>query len=104
MYQYFLKPMGKIFGAYILVGLSIVSDIAQVTNFNFLDFLIRYSPQSFYFLIAGTLLVYFALVAIEFHKKPIQQSTGPERRFGQFISTGNVKNSTIIQIKKDKED
>lgn len=104
MYSYFLKPIKIIFGAYILVGLGIASDIAQLTNFNFFDFLKGHSPQSFYYLTAGTLLAYFTLVVIEVHKKSISQPPGTERRFGQFISTGNVKNSTIIQIQKDKED
>lgn len=103
MYKFFLKPIRIIFGVYILGGLSIASDVAQLTSFNFLEFLNKHSPQSFYFLIAGTLLLYFVLVIIELiRNRPIQQAQGFNAE--QIISTGNVKNSTIIQIKKDKED
>lgn len=90
---------------YILGGLGIASDIAQLTSFNLLDYLNTHSPQSFYLLIIGTLLLYFALVFIEFiRNKPNQQSTDPEHYSGQIIKTHNIKNSTIIQIKNGKED
>lgn len=103
MYKDFLKPIKMIFFVFILGGLSIASDIAQLTSFNFLEFLNQHAPQSFYFLIVGTVLLYFVLVIIELiRNKPIQQTQGSN--IDQIISTGNVKNSTIIQIKKDKED
>jgi hypothetical protein len=51
------------------------------------------------------MLLYFFLVIIEFiRNKPTQQPPAPECNSGQFIRTHNVKNSTIIQIRKDKED
>jgi Ni/Fe-hydrogenase subunit HybB-like protein len=105
VYKYFLKPIKIILGVYILGGLSIASDVAQLTSFNFLDFLKKYSPQSLYFLIIGTLLLYFFLVIIEFIRdKPTLQLPAPECNSDQFIRTHNVKNSTIIQIRKYKED
>lgn len=105
MYKYFFKPLGIVIGVYLFTALGIASDIAQLTSFNLLDFLKSNSPQSFYFLIAGTLLLYLLLVIIEFiRNKPTQLSSSLDSNSGQFIRTRNVKNSTIIQIRKDKED
>jgi len=105
VYKYFLKPLGIVLGVYLLTALGIASDIAQLTNFNLLDFLKNHSPQSFYFVIAGTLLLYLVLVIIEFiRNKPTQQAPAPDRNSGQFIRTRNVKKSNIIQIRKDKEE
>lgn len=104
MYKYFLRPMKIIFVVYFVGGLGIASDIAQLTSFNFLDFLERHSPQSVYLLIVVSLLLYFILVIIEFLKNPIKQPSELERNTGQSIRVGNVNNSNIIQIKKDKED
>lgn len=105
MFKYFLKPLRIILVVYVIGGLGIASDIAQLTSFNLLNFLKSHSPQSFYFVIAGTLLLYFVLVIIEFiRSKPIQDPPVSDHNSGQFISTRNVKNSTIIQIKKGNED
>jgi len=101
----FLKPFKTILLVYVVGSLGIASDIAQLTNLNLLDFLKKHSPQSYYILIIATLLLYLALLILDFiRNKPTQQSPGPERNAGQFIRTRNVKNSTIIQIRKDKED
>lgn len=86
-----------------LGGLSIAADIAQLTSFNLIGLLNNYSPYSFYLLVILTLLLYFLLVIIEFCNRPVNQSPVPEYKSEQFISTGSVKNSTIIQIKKNKE-
>lgn len=102
MYKIFLKPIKIIFVVYILGGLSIASDVAQLTSFNLLDFLKENSPQSYWVLFAGTLLLYFILIIIGLiSSKQSQDFPTPERNGGQFISTGNVKNSTINQIRKD---
>lgn len=86
-------------------SLSIASDVAQLTSFNLLDYLRKHLPQSLYFLIIGTLLLYLILVIFEFtRKKPAQKLPIVEGNAKQFIGTGNVRNSTIIQINKDKED
>lgn len=104
-FKNFLKPLKIIFGVYVLGGLGIASDITTLTSFNLLNYLKNYSPQSIYIMIAGTLLLYLVLVIIEFiGNKPTHQSPTPEYNSGQYIRTRNVKNSTIIQIRKDKED
>jgi hypothetical protein len=104
VYKYFLKPIWIIFGVCGLGILSIAANVAQLTSFNIIDFLKIYAPKSYYFLLAGTLVLYIALVIVEFiRNKPTQQSPTQGSNAGQIISTGNVKNSTIIQIKKDKE-
>lgn len=101
----FLKPLKIIFVVYILGGLGLAADIAQLTNFNSLSFLKNHSPQSYYILVIGTLILYVALLIIKyFRNKQTQSSPVPEHKSGQIISTRNVKNSTIIQIRKDKED
>ena len=105
MYIYFLKPLKIIFGVYILTAIGIAADVAQLTNFNLLDFLEKNSPQSYYLIVAVTLVLYLLLVIIEFiRKKPAHQSLTTDHKTGQFITTRNVKNSTFIQINKDKED
>jgi len=104
VHKYFLKPLKIIFVVYVLGGLGIASDITTLTSFNILVFLNNYSPQSFYIVIAGTLLLYLVLVIIEFIRKPTHQSPAPDYNSGQIIRTRNVKNSTIIQIGKVKED
>lgn len=105
MYKYFLKPLIKILVVYFIAALGIASDIKELTNFNLLDLLKTHSPQSYYFVIAGTLLVYLVLVIIEFiFNKPTQQSPETDRNSGQLIRTGDVKDSTFVQIRKDKED
>jgi hypothetical protein len=92
-------------GICLLPAIGFASDLVQLTNFNLLDYLKNHSPQSYYFVIFGMLLLYLVLVIFEFiREKPIQQSHKPEHNSGQSIKTGNVKNSTIIQIKKDNED
>lgn len=105
MINNFLKPLGIVILVYLPPALGIASDITTLTSFNLLKFLKNHSPQSYYLVIAGTLLLYFILVIFQFiRKKPTQQSHEPDRNSGQFIRTRNVKNSTIIQIRKDKED
>lgn len=105
MYKNFLKPIWKIIVVYAIGGLGIASDVAQLTSFNILDFLKSHLPQSFYFLLIGTLLLYLVLVIIEFNrKKTTQHYPSSESKAEQFIGTGNIKNSTIIQIKRDKGD
>lgn len=104
MYKYFLKPMWKIMCLYILGGLSIAADLAQLTNFNLMDFIKNYAPLSYYLLIFGTVVLYFALVVYEIiRNKATQQSSAQGTNDGQIIRTGNVMNSIIIQVKKDKE-
>lgn len=104
MYKCFLKPVWKIFFIYILGGVSVAADVAQLTNFNLMDFLKNYAPLSYYLLIFGTVVLYFALVVYEIIRdKPTQQSSTQGTNDGQIIRTGNVMNSTIIQVKKDKE-
>ena len=105
MYKNFLKPLRIIFGVYVVGSLGIASDITTLTSFNLFNFLKNHSPQSIYIVIAGTLLLYLVLVIIGFiGNKPTHQSPAPEYNSGQYIRTRDVKNSTIIQIRKDKED
>ena len=66
MLKKFLKPLRIITVVYIIGVISVAADIAQLTDFNLLDFLKTHSPQSYYYLIAGSLLLYFILVIIEF--------------------------------------
>jgi hypothetical protein len=104
MYKYFLKPLWTVIGVYFVAALSIVANIYQLTNYNLLDFLKTHSPQSYYFVIAGTLFLYFLLVIIQFiSHKPIQQASNPDSNYGQIISTRDITNSTIIQNRKDKD-
>ncbi len=103
MYKNFLNPIKIIICVYMVGGLGIASDIAQLSDFNILDFINKYSPQSYYYLIAITLLLYFILVFIELiQKKPAKQLSKLEHNPSQIIKARNVKNSTIIQINKDK--
>lgn len=89
----------------LISALGIASAIAQLISFNFIDFLKEHSPQSFYYLTAGILLLYLVLVIIEINRKESpRQLTAQDRNSGQYISTRDVKNSTFIQIKKDKGD
>lgn len=105
MYKYFLKPLKVLVGIYAISILGIASDLAQLTNFNLVEFIKSYSPKSYYLMIFFTILLYSILVLIEFiHKKQNDDSIGLDHPTSQFINTGNVKNSTIIQIMKDKED
>ena len=104
VYKYFLKPL-RIIIPVLISALGIASAIAQLTSFNFIDFLKEHSPQSFYYLTAGILLLYLVLVIIEINRKELpRQPSALDRNSGQYISTRDVKNSTFIQIKKDKED
>lgn len=105
MSKYFLKPLKTLVVVYLIAALGIAADIAQLTSFNLLDYLKNHLPQSAYFVIAGTLLLYLVLVIIEFIRNILSQhSYTPNIKADQLISTGNVKKSTIIQIKKVKED
>lgn len=104
MFKYFLKPLRIILVGYLIGGLGIASDIAQLTDFNLLDFIKTHSPQSFYLMLGLTLLAYSILVIIEFaRKKPIQASSVHNHNYGQLVSTRDVKDSTIIQIKRGNE-
>ncbi|MFC5700161.1 hypothetical protein ACFPVX_02610 [Cohnella faecalis] len=104
MLKLFLKPLRILLGIYLIGSLSIASDIAQLTDFNILDVIKNHSPFSYYILITGTLFLYTILVIIEFARKNSSQATSTSNiSIGQTIRTHNVKNSTIIQIKKDKE-
>lgn len=105
MYKYLLKPLKVLIGVYMFTGLGIASDLAQLTNFNILEFIKSNSPQSYYCIVFITLFVYLILVIIEIiRKNQNDHSIEPDHTNAQFIKTGNVKNSTIIQIRKDKED
>ena len=105
MYKNFLKPLKKILIGYVFCGLGVASDVAQLTNFNLLDFLKDNSPQSYYYLLSGTLVIYLIFVIIEIMcNKSRPHSTVPGSNTGQFISAGDIKNSTIIQVKKDRKD
>ena len=101
----FLKPLKIILAVYIVGGLGLAADITTLTNFNLINLLKNHSPQSYYVLLIATLILYIALVFTEyFRNKQIQPQSVPDHNFGQIIRTRNVKNSTIIQIRKDKEE
>jgi hypothetical protein len=105
MIKILLKPLGIILSVYVVAALDIASDLLHLTNFNLLDFLGKHSPQSYFLVVAVTILLYFVLVITELNRKKLNtKSSISINKSGQFIKTGNVKNSTIIQIKKDKED
>ncbi|MCA4751111.1 hypothetical protein [Paenibacillus glucanolyticus] len=100
----FLRPLKVIFIIYFLGSLSIASDIAQLTEFNVINFIKDHSPVSGYLIIFGTFMLYIVLLIIEFSKKTNRQvSTTIEHQADQIIKTGNVNNSNIIQYKKNKE-
>jgi uncharacterized membrane protein len=103
--KHFLKPLVNVLYVYIIIALGVASNIAQLTNFNLLNYLKKHSPQSFYFVIAGSLLLYLVFVIIEFaRKEPTNQSSALDNKSSQIISTRDVNNSTFIQIRKDKGD
>jgi hypothetical protein len=102
--MFFLKPFKVIFFVYLLGVISLASDIAQLTNFNILNYIQKHSPISCYLVILGTIVLYIGLLIIEIYRnqsKSLDSTT--EQKVDQIIRTGNVKNSTIIQIKRDKE-
>jgi hypothetical protein len=104
MYKYFLKPLWAVIAVYFVGLLNIVANIFQLTNYNLLDYLKTHSPQSYYYVIAGTLLLYVILVIIQFiSHKPNQQASNQNSNYGQIISTRDITNSTIIQTRKDKD-
>lgn len=105
MYKHFLKPLGVVLVVYLVTALGIAADIAALTSFNFLNYINKNSPQSYYFIISGTFLFYISLVIHSFLRKENNEETHKsEIKTGQNINTRNVKNSTIIQINNSKED
>jgi hypothetical protein len=65
MLNYFLKPLKYIFVAILLGGLGVSADIAQLTNFNLINFFKENSPLSYYFAFSILINIYLVLVIKE---------------------------------------
>ena len=118
MHKCFLKPIKTVLYIIITICIGLAASVAQLTGFNFWDYLIKHSPQSFCILVAGILLVYFVLVLYEyFQNKQTQQLLVPNKNYSaniletvengkilkgyyanqQSIISGGIIGSTIIQ-------
>ena len=105
MLKHFLRPLVRVLYLYLIIALSIASDIAQLTNFNLLNYLKEHSPQSTYLVILGSFLLYLIFVIIEFNRKePSNKTSFTGSKSDQTISTRDVNNSILVQVKKDKGD
>ena len=100
MLKCFLKALIKIFFVYLLGAFAIASDVAQLTDFNILDFIQSHSPLSYFYIAIITILLYFVLVIIEFKKLKRQSNSSGDSC--QSVIARNIKNSTIIQIAENK--
>ena len=105
MYKSFLKPILTIAKVYIVVFIGIIADIDQLFSFNLIIFIKDHSPISYILMAVASLLLYLILVVIQFARNNKSENRiHPDINSVQFIRARNVKNSTIIQIKKDKGD
>lgn len=104
----FLKPLKLVVLFFVAGGLGFFANIAQLTNFNVLDFVKNHAPQSYIALIAFTTMLYLIGMIIEFFKKRSKRLLDKESlkdnaliNVSQSIHTGSVENSTIIQVGGD---
>lgn len=101
MYNHFIKPLSIIIIFCLIPTLGIIADIASLTSINFLTFI----QSNSYIIITGIILLYISLVVLSyFRNEPNNDALKLDNKTEQNITTRNVKNSTIIQIKKSKED
>jgi uncharacterized membrane protein len=104
----FLYPFWFIVSVLLLGALGVASDVMQLTNFNFLDFITEHSPQSYLYIVLSTIIVYFILVVIGLLRNATQSSasqtganTNSSNNVSQSMKTRDVNNSTIIQSGRD---
>ena len=97
MYRCFLKPVKIILLIILTICISSAADIAQLTGFNFWDYFKKHSPQSFYILSAGILIVYFFLVIYEcYQNKKTQQLPVLNKNYSANILE-TVENGKILK-------
>jgi hypothetical protein len=108
MKRIFLRPLYVILVLGFLSSLGIASDIAQLTNFNTLDYIMKHAPLSYFVIIIVIFVIYIILVLIGLFRKVtgvpenhLKEVTGSNS--SQNIKTKNVSNSIIIQSRGDKE-
>ena len=105
MIKNFLRPLRLIVCVILIPALGIASDFAQLTNFNILEYVKLHAPKSYYIIGCGTLILYFILVIVEFARKKSGISSDiPASSSSQIIVTGNLKNSTINQIRDNQHE
>lgn len=99
----FIRPLKFVVWFYIVGALGFFANVAQLINFNIVDLIKKYSPQSYFYLIAFSTLLYLIALIVELFKRNNNQSheknDTPTTR--QSIQTGDVKNSTITQVGRD---